>query len=231
MNDLSALRPIDRWAKSAHPERRCTAHRKNGEQCKNAARRGTNVCDFHGAKAPQVKAKARQRLEEAADRMAKELLGIALSAESEAVKLAAVKDGLDRAGLGAKTALELSVAEPKPYEEVLANLAGIAQISREESRARRGLPALASDDGPMEVVDAELVDDGPPTRVDPADPPCNGTEGRTAPDTSDYPSQPPQTVARDVGPTPKTPGKSLETMEDAVTASRVRPLRRSPRRA
>ena len=77
MTDLSGSRPIDRWGRSAHPQRRCTAHRKNGDRCKNAARRGTNVCDFHGAKAPQVKRKARQRIEEAADRMACELLKMA----------------------------------------------------------------------------------------------------------------------------------------------------------
>jgi hypothetical protein len=39
--------------------------------------------------------------------MAKALLGIAQSAESEAVKLAAVKDALDRAGLKAPTQVEV----------------------------------------------------------------------------------------------------------------------------
>jgi integrase len=49
-----------------NPARRCTPHTKNGEQYLHWARRGTNVCDFHGAKAPQVKRTARIRLEMAA---------------------------------------------------------------------------------------------------------------------------------------------------------------------
>jgi hypothetical protein len=110
MTDLSRSEPIDRWARSAHPGRRCTAHRKNGDQCKNAARLGTNVCDFHGAKPPQVKRKARQRIEEAADRMAYELLKIATDDNvADSVKLAAIRDALDRAGLAAKTAVEVEV--------------------------------------------------------------------------------------------------------------------------
>jgi hypothetical protein len=120
MTDLSRSQPIDRWAQSAHPERRCTAHRKNGDQCKNAARLGTNVCDFHGAKAPQVKRKARQRIEEAADRMARELLKMATDDNvADSVKLAAIRDALDRAGLAAKTAVEVEVGPPKPYEVIL----------------------------------------------------------------------------------------------------------------
>jgi hypothetical protein len=50
--------------------------------------------------------------------MAQELLGIALSAESESVKLAAVKDAMGRA-LGTKQALELSAQPLAPWEEVL----------------------------------------------------------------------------------------------------------------
>ena len=109
---------------------------------------------------PQTQRKARQRLEEATDRMARELLGIATSAESESVRLQAIRDALDRGGVTAKAAVELSAQPLKPYEEILRDMAGIATITRAESRARRGLPvddtpALAAE--PLEVVDAELV--------------------------------------------------------------------------
>jgi hypothetical protein len=83
------------------------------------------VCDFHGAKAPQVKRKARQRIEEAADRMACELLKMATDDDvADSVKLAAIRDALDRAGLAAKSAVEVSAVEvevgpPKAYEVIL----------------------------------------------------------------------------------------------------------------
>jgi len=168
MSDLSNDGPIGRWAKARHPERRCTAHKKNGEQCRNPARRGTTVCDFHGAKAPQVKRKAQQRIEESADRMVKVLLGMALCAESESVKLAAVKDVLDRAGLGSKQALELSAKPLAPWEELLRDVAfdGVARLTRAEHQAlkdspRYGVlpdetPALAHAE-PTGVTDAEVV--------------------------------------------------------------------------
>src|ERR1700677_3771117 len=119
MTYLSENRPVGGrdWSNSSVPHRQCTAHRKNGDRCKTAARHGTNVCDFHGAKAPQVKRKARQRLEEAADRMACELLKMATDDNvADSVKLAAIRDALDRAGLAAKTAVEVKVGPPKPYE-------------------------------------------------------------------------------------------------------------------
>ena len=59
-----------------HP-RRCTAHTHAGTPCRRYAARGANVCRVHGGAAPQVVAKARERLALAADTMAKTLLGIA----------------------------------------------------------------------------------------------------------------------------------------------------------
>jgi len=44
--------------------------------------------------------------------MAKELLGIATGAESESVKLAAVRDALDRAGLAKPAQVEIGPLEP-----------------------------------------------------------------------------------------------------------------------
>jgi len=150
VTDLSGAEPIDRWARNAHPERRCTAHRKNRDQCKNPARQGTNVCDFHGAKAPQVKRKARQRIEEAADRMACELLRMATDDDvADSVKLAAIRDALDRAGLSAKTAVEIEVGPPKPYEQILDGITVLEGGSREVFRRSQAM--LESDRSNREV--------------------------------------------------------------------------------
>ena len=147
-----------------HP-RKCQARRQDGKPCRRYAIRGGNVCRVHGGGSPQVIAKARERLALAADRMARELLGIATGAESEAVKLAAVKDALDRAGLNVKQALELSA---KPWEDIMSDVAGVATISRAESRARRGLPDDAPAPAePLDIVDAEVVDDAEPPAYPP----------------------------------------------------------------
>ena len=94
--------------------------------------------------------------------MARELLNIATEGESEAVKLNAVRDALDRAGLGAKAEVSL---EGKPWERLLGDIAGIATISRAEHHARQGLPpddqpttALVIEDTELEVVDAEIAE-------------------------------------------------------------------------
>jgi hypothetical protein len=156
--------------------------------------------------------------------MAKELLGIATGAESESVKLAAIRDALDRAGVSAKQAVELSAtaSEPKPYEDLLMGITGIATISRVESRSQRGLPApetpalpAAPSEAP-EVVDAEVL---PETATAPAHSPTDGlkpSEGRRV--TTDQPQ------------TPGGPPTGLVTMEEAVTETRVRQVRRVTRR-
>ena len=141
-----------------HP-RRCTAHRHDGKPCRRFAARGANVCRVHGGGAPQVIAKARERLNLAADRMARELLGIATGAESEAVKLAAVKDALDRAGLGAKA--EVSV-EVLPWQELLGDVVQITKAQHEAmKRGEAFAPApaepLALPPADADIVDAEVV--------------------------------------------------------------------------
>ena len=40
------LSPRD-WSISDVPERQCTAHKRNGDRCKNAAIRGGTVCGYH----------------------------------------------------------------------------------------------------------------------------------------------------------------------------------------
>jgi hypothetical protein len=130
------------------------------------------VCTHHGGSAPAVKAKARQRLDAAADGMARELLKMAVDVNvSDAVKLAAIRDALDRAGLSAKTAVSLEVGR-RPFEVIFDD---IVSGSRAESRRRRGIPdndgfyaieginttALVRSNDGEPIVDAEVSEPEP----------------------------------------------------------------------
>jgi hypothetical protein len=237
MTDPSTPEPIDGppWPEwTGNLARRCVGHKKNGEQCRRHARRGTNVCDFHGAKAPQVKAKARQRLEEATDRMARELLNMATAEDvSDATKLAAIRDALDRGGVTTKSALEQSATrKPAPWEEIMAEIAfdGIAQITQQESRARRGLSVTPARSTPgVEFVDVELLllpdgQDGPERAANPA------ADELRALDSVDLPGD------DSAGPTalvaPQPTSVSYEEAAALMRAARVRkaPARRGRRR-
>ena len=122
------------------------------------------MCYHHGGNAPQVKAKALRRLQQAADALVQRQLGIALDGDApDHVALQAIRDALDRAGIPAKA--EVSV-ELKPWERLMGDIAGIATISRDEHRAREGLPpdvrpparpALV-EPADADVIDAELVE-------------------------------------------------------------------------
>ena len=87
--------------------------------CKNAAILGGTVCAYHGGRAPAVNRRARQRLEEGADRMARELL------KSQSIKTcqkrcaSTQKDALDRAGVQARSAVDVSILSA-PHEQVFA---------------------------------------------------------------------------------------------------------------
>ena len=184
------------WADGREPKRRCTARRTNGQPCRKAASAGMQVCRNHGGAAPQVKAKARVRLEMAADRMAQELLGIATNDKVPAyVKLEGIKTALDRAGIGAKQAVEVEVGPAKAWEQVFA---GIAGGTREDSRAMRGGEpdeadpfaahrAMMEEDEarrPRGYIDAEVVEpvepSDPPVKLPPALDPADTADAETA---------------------------------------------------
>lgn len=70
--------------------------------------KGTNVCRMHGGSAPQVRAAAKRRLLEAADETAALLVRIIMSEDTdERVRLAAIRDLLDRAGITTPKTVEV----------------------------------------------------------------------------------------------------------------------------
>lgn len=159
----------EEWWRSSSPDiqgRRCRGHLKNGEQCHKPAIRGSTVCRTHGGAAPQVVAAARARLANAADSMASNLVGLARTAESEAVRVRATEGVLDRVGIGRTTEVEIGPVKPKPYEEIFESIGG---GTRAESRARRGVEDHSGTYGyghgsPASGLDASFL---PPTEGDP----------------------------------------------------------------
>lgn len=145
------------------PAVRCTARKRNGEPCKAMAARGANVCRVHGGSAPQVKAAAQRRLQNAADAIIERLLGFALDqGVPNDIALKAVIAAADRAGF--KPGVEIAVTTPA-YESIFEQLTG---GSRAEHRNAQGIeddppPALvAANHDPIEVeVIDDLDDDGP----------------------------------------------------------------------
>lgn len=77
---------------------------------------GGTVCDVHGGRAPQVKRSAQERLAEMVDPLLTELFRIAQSGDSDAVRLAAIKDALDRAGYKPKDRVDVTVQTVKSID-------------------------------------------------------------------------------------------------------------------
>lgn len=99
------------------PVQKCIAHTRSGEPCKNSPILGSVVCRMHGGSAPQVRAKAAERLALAQDDAASLLIRFAHDEQVPyPVRLAAVKDILDRGGIGTKQELEVTL---KPWEAAI----------------------------------------------------------------------------------------------------------------
>jgi len=98
----------------------CSAHSKQtGERCKQPAIKGGTVCRFHGGTAPQVQRKADQRIIQAAEDI-RDMLPAATremqrlvegDKTKQEVRLAAIRDVFDRAGLVIVKKNEVKVSE------------------------------------------------------------------------------------------------------------------------
>jgi hypothetical protein len=97
--------------KPVNESRRCTAHSsRTGQPCKRAAVIGGAVCSKHGGSAPQVKARAAERILMSADLGARRLIQFMNDRKVPyAVRLRAAESLLDRAGLGATQMVKAEV--------------------------------------------------------------------------------------------------------------------------
>ena len=174
--DLRDGRPTKRKRKPRPTQKaRCRAHTQAGEPCRAWAIVGGTVCSKHGGSAPQVKRKAQERLLASVDWLIVELLKIARSSNNEGVKLQAIRDALDRAGMGAKQiiGLDLQTTWDASFDGVV-----WAQGEREESEelaalrteivtlravaAGRARPELRAREVAGEVLEGRVVEPGEP---------------------------------------------------------------------
>jgi hypothetical protein len=190
-------RAVERAARGLPEPPKCKAHKKDGSPCGRWPVKGATVCPKHGGAAPQVRQKAQERLLAATDQLMAALLRIAMSAESEAVRLAAIKDALDRAGFGAAQLHKLAVASP--WDDLLQEIIMDGDIIVDLPAGQ--LPAARSGGGVFQDDDDE-DDDTPAVRE-----PTGGSRFQT-PDTI------PGKVVRDY-PAP--------TAEQAAAIARQRP--------
>lgn len=203
-------------------ETRCTARSKRtGKRCKAPSMLGGNVCRAHGGAAPQTRAKAQRRLAQAADVLVQRLLGLALGGDvPDAIALQAIRDALDRAGLGAKHALELSAEPLAPWEEMCIDFANTSRARHEalEQLVRRGeaLPEVLANPAGPDIVDAELVPpkDGLDYR------PRAAVGGADRPDAADVPADKSATPEERVAPPPRE--LNQDEAADVMRKSRLR---------
>ncbi|WP_131809762.1 hypothetical protein [Mycolicibacterium fortuitum] len=129
----------EEWWAAVSPEtrlKRCKAKNAKGQRCQRISIEGGFTCYTHGGAAPHVKAAARARIENATDRMAKELLGMAIDPDmTPQVKLNAIKDALDRGGLKPTESVVVSAGQPTGFDEVFEGIYSGPKVERVEQES------------------------------------------------------------------------------------------------
>lgn len=101
--------PMERGNLMDAPFTPCTAKSKqSGQRCKRRPIPGGTVCVMHGGKAPQVQAKAQERLMALQPKAIQTLDDLLGAVDFPTVRLGAAKDVLDRTEGKAKESLEIS---------------------------------------------------------------------------------------------------------------------------
>lgn len=109
------LKAKDPTAPTDHKAPRCKARSKTTQSpCKQPAIPGGTVCRYHGGAAPQVKAKAQERLLAIQFPAIARLAQLVEQVEYPSTAMAAVKDVLDRTMGKPVESLELSGNQDKP---------------------------------------------------------------------------------------------------------------------
>jgi HEAT repeat protein len=124
------------------PGVRCGATNRAGNPCGRWAIPGGTVCPMHGGSAPQVREAARRRILTHAEQALETMVAL-LRSESDAVRVRAAADLLDRAGLKQATELAVSQADAPNAELDAAILAALE--ARGLADALPGTPQQAPD--------------------------------------------------------------------------------------
>lgn len=128
-------------------ETRCKARRRNGSPCKNYAIKGAAVCRLHGGAAPQVRAAAQVRLLMASDNLMASLLKIADDESIPVqVRLAAIRDGLDRANIVGTQQVAIELGVKPDWEQRLVDAGAVRRVEIDWEGVGE------------DVVDAEIVE-------------------------------------------------------------------------
>lgn len=132
---------------------RCVRRKKDGEQCRNPAVRGSTVCMKHGINRFAL-AKAQQRLASFADPALTVLYDLMIkpsTSDSDRGRYALAI--IDRVGLSPNARIEVGV-EMKPWEITMQHI--LRELPEDYMPAIAGAPGGAIDDT---VIDAEVVDE------------------------------------------------------------------------